>query len=131
VRHESFLAPDGSQIFPVPEKAFYGFLISATIGGFIICGIYVLLCIGGLRRLARRPVDIVAAIVGLVIAGLGVAAQFVEGTAPVDDAEWGIYIALGALAVIAVWALTRTKTAVGRVAQHTLHHPHETREGMF
>lgn len=108
---------------PVPEKAFRAFLICSTMGAFIICLSYVLLCVGALKTFAtRRPVDLVAALVGLTIAGLGVAAQFIDGTAPVGDARWGLWLALIGLALTLVWALTSKQSAVDKVAQHTVHH---------
>ena len=116
-------APEGT--FPVFDLAFWGFMIGATIGGFIVCVIYLLLCVGALRGQARRPVDMIAAVVGLGIAVLGIVAQFVEGTRPEGDAKWGVWIAIGALAVCALWAALAPRRAVDNVARHTLHHGHE------
>ncbi len=112
--------------FPFPDDAFQAFLVCSTIGGFIICIIYALLCLGALKSFAtRRPIDLLAAVVGLGFAGLGVAAQFIDGTAPVGDAKWGIWISLIALAVLVVWAVTARQRAVDNVGRHTVHHGHE------
>lgn len=110
---------------PFPDVAFNAFLICSTIGGFIICIIYALLCIGALKGQARRPVDLLAAVVGLGIAALGVAAQFIDGTAPVGDAKWGIWFSLIALGLLAVWTVTARQRAVDNVGRHTVHHGHE------
>jgi amino acid transporter len=119
--------PAPPDTFPVLDLAFWAFLVTTTIGGMTICLIYVLLCLGALRRQARRPVDVIAALVGLGIAGLGIAAQFIEGPAPTGDAKWGVWIALVALALCALFALLAPKRAVDQVAQHTLHHEQPAR----
>ena len=121
---ETVLDDAGNPVLgPVPEKAFLAFLVCATIGALIICISYVLLCVGALKTFAtRRPVDLVAAVVGLAIAGLGVAAQFIDGTAPTGDAKWGIYIGLIALAGSLAWAAAAKRSAVDQVGQHIVHH---------
>jgi hypothetical protein len=73
----------------------------------------------------KRPIDLVAALVGLVTTALGVGAQFYDKTKPVGDAQWGIWIGLVILALAAAWAAAAKREAVDRVAQHTLHHAAE------
>jgi amino acid transporter len=104
--------------------AFLGsFLICSTIGAFLICIVYALVCIGALKSFAtKRPIDLVAAIVGLVTTVLGVGAQFYDKTKPVGDAQWGIWIGLTILVLAGAWAALAKRDAVDRVAQHTLHH---------
>jgi amino acid transporter len=120
---EPFLDENGVQLFPVPEKAFYALLICSTIGAMIICTTYVLLCLGALKTFAtKRPIDLIAAVLGLGIAVLGIAAQFIEGTAPTDDAKWGVWIAVACLVIAGVWAALSRKEAVAKVGQHTLTH---------
>jgi amino acid transporter len=118
----AFLDPDGNQIFPVREKAFYAFLVCSTIGALIICTSYILLCLGALKTFAlRSPVSLIAAVVGLAIAVLGVSAQFVDDLAPTGDAKWGIYIGVGCLIAAALWTAVSKRSAVDAVGQHTIH----------
>jgi len=121
----ALLAPDGSVIFP--EEAFWAFLIASTVGGFIICIIYAILCIAALRMFfsTKQALGIVAGIIGLVIAVLGVAAQFIEGTAPTGDAKWGRTLGVIGIIVVALWLVLNMATrpqAVERAGDHTLHH---------
>jgi amino acid transporter len=94
------------------------FLVTTTIGAFVICVVYALVAIGGIAFFARedlQPAAVVAGLVGLVTAGAGVTAQFVDGTAPVGDARWGRHLGLVVLAVVAVWlgvTTARRRTAV-------------------
>ncbi len=124
---DAVVGEDGAPVTALAEGAMQAFLICSTIGGFIISAIYALLCLGALRSQARRPVDIAAALVGLAIAVLGVAAQFIDGTAPVGDAKWGLWIGLVVLGVCAVWAAAAPRRSVDNVARHTVHHGHEVR----
>src|SRR6476619_196926 len=121
----ALFAPDGSVIFP--EEAFWAFLIASTVGGFIICIIYAILCLAALRMFfsTKQVLGIVAGIVGLVIAVLGVAAQFIEGTAPTGDAKWGRTLGVIGIIVVALWLVLNMATrpqAVERAGEHTLHH---------
>ena len=121
----ALLAPDGSVIFP--EEAFWAFLIASTVGGFIICIIYAILCIAALRMFfsTKQALGIVAGLIGLVIAVLGVAAQFIEGTAPTGDAKWGRTLGVIGIIVVALWLVLNMATrpqAVERAGEHTLHH---------
>ena len=121
----ALLAPDGSVIFP--EEAFWAFLIASTVGGFIICIIYAILCIAALRMFfsTKQALGIVAGVIGLVIAVLGVAAQFIEGTAPTGDAKWGRTLGVIGIIVVALWLVLNMATrpqAVERAGEHTLHH---------
>jgi len=124
----ALLAPDGSVIFP--EEAFWAFLIASTVGAFIICIIYAILCVAALRMFltTRQVAGIVAGLIGLVIAVLGVAAQFIEGTAPTGDAKWGRTLGVIGIVVVAAWLVLHMVTrpqAVERAGEHTLHAPAE------
>ena len=119
------LAPDGTVIFP--EEAFWAFLIASTVGASIICIIYAILCIGALRMFAstKRAPGIVAGLIGLTIAVLGVAAQFIDGTAPTGDAKWGRTLGILGVVLVLAWLVLNMATrpqAVERAGEHTLHH---------
>jgi amino acid transporter len=117
------LGEDGAVV--LPEKAFNGFLVCSTIGGFLVCVCYGLVALGALRTFApRRPVDLVAAIVGLATCVLGISAQFVEGTAPTGDAKWGVWLGLVGMAVCVAWILVSRREAVDAAGQHALQHAH-------
>lgn len=82
------------------------FTVTSTIGAFVICIVYVMVAIGGIVYFTfreRQPGAVIAGFVGLATAGAGVAAQFLEGTAPVDDALWGRHLGLAVLGVVLVW----------------------------
>lgn len=104
-------------------EAFNGFLIASRIGGFLICIVYVLLCVGALKNFAmRKPLDLVAAIIGLATVVLAIYSQFWDETAPVASELWGRHLALILLVVAAIWALASKKEAIDNVGQHTVHH---------
>jgi amino acid transporter len=104
-------------------EVFNAFLIASRIGGFLISVVYVLLCVGALKTFAtRRPIDLVAALVGLATVVLAIYSQFWKETAPVASELWGRHLALILLAVAAIWAVASRKEAIDNVAQHTVHH---------
>ena len=73
----------------------------------------------------KQALGIVAGLIGLVIAVLGVAAQFIEGTAPTGDAKWGRTLGVIGIIVVALWLVLNMATrpqAVERAGDHTLHH---------
>jgi amino acid transporter len=113
----ALLASDNSVVFP--EKAFQAFLVAGTLGGFLVCICYALVALGALAKFAtKRPIDLIAALVGLATCVLGIAAQFVEGTAPTGDAKWGIWLGLLAIGACVVWItdfLLHAVPAVGPV----------------
>lgn len=85
---------------------FNEFLVTTTLGGFVISIVYVLVAVGGIVYFTTRdrlPGAVVAGLVGLATAGAGVAAQFVDGTAPLADALWGRHLGLVVLGLVAVW----------------------------
>jgi amino acid transporter len=105
--------------------AFSMFLITSTIGGMLICLIYGLLCIGGLRILNDDPRSVLAGVVGLVTAIGGIFAQFITGTAPTGDALWGRHIGLLLVALVAVWLgynMSKRRDKVTAAAGHALQH---------
>ena len=80
------LTPDNSVVFR--ECASQSFLVAATFGSFLVCICYGLVAVGALAKFSiGRPIDLIAALLGLTICVLGVAAQFTEGTAPTGDAR--------------------------------------------
>ena len=104
-------------------KAFNAFVICSVIGGMLICVVYFMVCLGALRKFAlHRPVDAVAAVVGLSTCVLGVSAQFIDGTAPIGDGLWGRHIALGILGVVALWTAASRRQSVANVGQHAVIH---------
>ncbi len=106
-------------------NAFSMFLILAVTGGMLICAIYVLLCLGGLKTLSSDPRSIVAGVIGVVAAAGGIAAQFVEGTAPVGDALWGRHLGLILVGLVAAWLaynMSTKRADVDAAASHTIHH---------
>jgi amino acid transporter len=104
-------------------EVFNGFLIASRIGGFLICVVYVMLCVGALRNFAtRRPIDLVAAVIGLATVVLAIYSQFWDDTAPKGSELWGRHLALILLAVAAVWTVVSKPEAIDNVGQHTVHH---------
>lgn len=107
---------------------FNEFLVTTTIGGFVICVVYALVAIGGIAFFTRRdpqPGAVAAGIVGLVTAGGGVAAPFVEGTAPIADARWGRHLGLVVIAVVLVWLgvnLVTRRAAVEAAGDRAIRH---------
>jgi len=104
-------------------KVFNAFLIASRIGGFLISVVYVLLCIGALKTFAtRRPIDLIAALLGLATVVLAIFSQFWSETAPVGSELWGRHLALILLVVAGIWAAASNKRAVDNVGQHTVVH---------
>jgi amino acid transporter len=117
------LAPDGAVVFP--EKAFQAFLVASTTGGFLVCICYALVALGALAKFAtEKPIDLVAALIGLATCVLGVAAQFVEGTAPTGDATWGIWLGLIGIGACVVWIALSKRENLERAGNHALQHTH-------
>lgn len=110
-----------------PPDLLNAFLVTSTIGAMVICIVYVLLCIGGIQFFARqnKVPAVVGGVVGLVTAGAGVAAQFIEGTAPVGDALWGRHLGIGLVVLVGAWLVASVVTRpeqVDLVGQHALQH---------
>jgi amino acid transporter len=104
-------------------QIFNAFLIASRIGGFLICIVYVLLCVGALRKFAtNRAVDLVAAIVGLATVLLAIYSQFWKDTAPIGSELWGRHLSLILVAIAVIWTFARTRVAIDVVGQHTRHH---------
>jgi amino acid transporter len=117
----ALLAPDKSVV--LPQKAFQGFLIASTLGGFLVCICYALVALGALARFAtRRPIDLIAALIGLATCLLGIAAQFVQGTAPTGDAKWGIWLGLIAIGACAGWIAVSKRENLENAGNHALRH---------
>jgi amino acid transporter len=120
------LDPTGPVAFYNTE-VFNGFLIASRIGGFLICIVYLLLCAGALRSFAtRKPLDLVAAVIGLATVALAIYSQFWDETAPVGSELWGRHLALILLAVAVIWAVASKKEAIDNVGQHTVHYAHHS-----
>ncbi len=112
----------GVEGFP---DAFNMFLILAVTGAMLICVIYALLCLGGLKTLASDPKAMVASVIGLVTAVGGILAQFIDGTAPVGDPVWGRHLGLVLIVVVGAWLaynMSTKRAAVDAAASHTIHH---------
>ncbi len=104
-------------------EAFNGFLIASRIGGFLICVVYLLLCVGAIKNFAlTKPLDLIAAAIGLATVALAIYSQFWEDTAPRASELWGRHLALILLAIAAIWVGLSKKEAIDNVGQHTLHH---------
>jgi amino acid transporter len=104
-------------------EVFNAFLIASRIGGFLISVVYVLLCAGALKSFAtRKPIDLIAAVIGLATVVLAIYSQFWDETAPVGSELWGRHLSLLLLAVAAIWAIASPKGAIDNVGQHTVHH---------
>jgi amino acid transporter len=105
------------------SQVFNSFLIVSVFGGMLIAGVYAVICIGGLKNFAtKNPIDLVAAVVGLATCGLGVASQFIEGTAPVGDAKWGRHGAIAFVIAAGVWVAVANRDKIAQVARHTVDH---------
>jgi amino acid transporter len=116
------LDPEGP-VYALNFEAFNGFLIASRIGGFLICIVYVLLCVGALRKFAmNRAVDLVAAIIGLATVLLAIYSQFWKDTAPIGSELWGRHLSLILVAIALIWAFARKREAIDIVGQHTTHH---------
>src|SRR6185295_8117412 len=94
-----------------------------TIAGFLACICYALVVLGALATFAtRRPIDLVAALLGLATCVLGIAAQFVEGTAPTGDAQWGIWLSLIGIVVCVLWIALSKRENLEKAGKHALQH---------
>ena len=102
---------------------FNAFLIASRIGGFLISVVYVMLCVGALKNFAtKKPLDFIAAVIGLATVLLAIYSQFWKETAPVASELWGRHLALILLAIAVIWAIASKKEAIEHVGQHTVHH---------
>jgi amino acid transporter len=100
-------------------EVFNGFLGTTVVGGMLICFV----CLGAARTFAlKNPIDIGAVVIGLATCVLGISAQFVEGTKPLPEYEWGRTVGIVLVVIIAIWAAVSKKDAVDRVAQHAIEH---------
>ncbi len=114
--------PDGPVAF-FNTEVFNGFLIASRLGGFLISVVYIVLCVAALKHFAtRKPLDLVAALVGLATVTLAIYSQFWKDTAPIGSELWGRHLALILLALTAIWALASKKESIDNVGQHTVHH---------
>ena len=117
----ALLAPDNSIMFP--EKAFQAFLVAGTFGGFLVCICYALVAVGALVKYAtKKPIDLIAALLGLATCVLGVAAQFVEGTAPTGDAKWGIWLGLMGIGACVTWVAASKRENLEKAGTYALQH---------
>ena len=114
--------PTGPAIF-ANTQVFNAFLIASRIGGFLISVVYVILCVGALKNFAtRKPLDFIAAIIGLATVLLAIYSQFWKETAPIASELWGRHLSLILLGLTAVWVAVSKKEAIDKVGQHTVHH---------
>ena len=114
--------PTGPAFF-LNTKVFNAFLIASRLGGFLISLVYVLLCVAALKNFAlKKPIDLIAAVVGLATVVLAIYSQFWKETAPVGSELWGRHLSLILIAIALVWALASKKEAIDKVGQHTVHH---------
>ena len=123
IKYGSDLAdPAGPDLY-FNYKVFNGFLGTTVVGGMLICFVYLLVCLGAAKNFAlKNPLDIGAVLLGLAVCVLGIAAQFIEGTKPAPEYEWGRTFGIVLVVVIAIWAAVSKKDAVDRVAQHAIEH---------
>jgi amino acid transporter len=104
-------------------KVFTAFVIATVFGGMIICLVYGMVCVGGLMTFAtKNPIDLIAGLIGLATCVLGVASQFIEGTAPVGDALWGRHVAIGFVVLAGIWVAVANRDKIALVARHTVEH---------
>lgn len=110
--------------FTFNSKVFFGgFLGTTVIGGMLICLVYVLVCVGALKLFAtKKPLDLVAAVIGLATCAGGIAAQFIEGTKPAPEYEWGRTLGIALAVLVGIWAAVAKKDVVDKVAQHAMEH---------
>ncbi|MCE9623780.1 MAG: APC family permease [Actinomycetia bacterium] len=109
--------------FAFNSKVFFGFLGTTVIGGMLICLVYLLVCLGALKLFAtKNPLDLGGAILGLATCAGGIAAQFIEGTKPAPDYEWGRTFGIVIAILVAIWAAVAKKDVVAKVAQHATEH---------
>jgi amino acid transporter len=117
----ALLAPDNSVMFP--EKAFQAFLAAGTFGGFLVCICYAFVAVGALVKYAtKKPIDLIAALLGLATCVLGVAAQFVEGTAPTGDAKGGIWLGLIGVGACVAWVAASKRENLEKAGTYALMH---------
>jgi amino acid transporter len=115
--------PAGPDLFFNTKIFNGGFVGSTVIGGMLICFVYLLVCVGALKLFATKNLlDLGGAVLGLATCALGIASQFIDGTAPVEVAKWGRTYGLILVALLAVWAGLARKSAVEQVAQHAMEH---------
>jgi amino acid transporter len=115
--------PTGPDLFFNTKIFNGGFVGSTVIGGMLICFVYLLVCVGALKSFAtKNPLDLGGALLGLATCALGIASQFIDGTAPVEVAKWGRTYGLILVGLLAIWALLARKSAVEQVAQHAMEH---------
>lgn len=103
------------------------FFIDSTFGSFMIALVYAVLCLGAIKLFirARNYFGIIAALVGLFVAGGAVASQFISGLAPTGDAVWGRTLALVGIGLIALWLVAnvvKNPERVDAAARHALVH---------
>jgi hypothetical protein len=55
---------------------------------------------------------------------LGIAAQFVEGTAPTGDGKWGVWLGLIAIGACVVWIAVSKRENLDKAGNHALQHAH-------
>lgn len=108
-------------------RAEWMFNIASGFGSLLITLVYAIVCLGALKLFApeRNWLAVGGAIVGLAIAGLGVASQFINGLAPTGYALWGRHAALAGIVLLLVWLAyhsIRHPQRVERAAQHALQH---------
>ena len=85
--------------------------------------VYILLCVAALKNFAlKKPIDLIAAVVGLATVVLAIYSQFWKETAPVGSELWGRHLSLILIGIALVWALASKKEAIDKVGQHTVHH---------
>ena len=117
----ALLGTDNSVVFP--EKSFQAFLVASTLGGFLVCICYAFVALGALAKFAtKRPIDLIAALVGLATCVLGIAAQFVEGTAPTGDGKWGVRLGLLAIGGCVAWIVLSKRENLDNAGNHALQH---------
>ncbi|MGZ4702280.1 MAG: APC family permease [Ilumatobacteraceae bacterium] len=114
--------PTGPSFF-LNTKVFNAFLIASRLGGFLISLVYVLLCVAALKNFAlKKPVDLIAAVIGLATVLLAIYSQFWKETAPVGSELWGRHLSLILIVIALIWAIASKKEAIDKVGQHTVHH---------
>ncbi len=114
--------PTGPAFF-LNTKVFNAFLIASRLGGFLISLVYVLLCVAALKNFAlKKPIDLIAAVVGLATVVLAIYSQFWKETAPVGSELWGRHLSLILIAIALIWSMASKKEAIDKVGQHTVHH---------
>jgi amino acid transporter len=104
-------------------RAFRGFLGLAVVSGLLFSFVYMLMCFGALRTFGRRSlIDAAASVAGIGTCLLAILAQFIEGTGPEPDYQWGRSLSAATILFVALWVAFLKKDTVERVAQHTIEH---------